>query len=171
MPLHDARKQRRNPGFRTMNLSTQMNDEPLEIPAGLFADRPGKNSRFSGSTASSNTSTDPHAKTFGLSLAAVLAACLVLNAASPSTRICQKSDRDFGITSTDSASASKRIVPALGRRFARRRVQNDPFQGVRNERGSARSPATDESRCRERCRCATGSSKGRIGSTIRQQSH
>ena len=95
-----------------MNLSTQMNDEPLEIPAGLIADRPGKNSRFSGSTASSNTSTDPHARTFGLSLAAVLAACLVLNAASPSTRICQKSDRDFGITSTDSASASKRIVPA-----------------------------------------------------------
>jgi glycine/D-amino acid oxidase-like deaminating enzyme len=97
-----------------MNLSTQMNDEPLEIPAGLFADRPGKNSRFSGSTASSNTSTDPHAKTFGLSLAAVLAACLVLNAASPSTRICQQPDRDFGTTTTDSASASKRIVLALG---------------------------------------------------------
>ena len=96
-----------------MNLSTQTNDEPLGIPTGLFADRPGNNSRLSAAeSASSNTSTDPHARTFGLSLAAVLAACLVLNAVSPSTRICQKSDRDFGITSTDSASASKRIVPA-----------------------------------------------------------
>ena len=95
-----------------MNLSTQMNDEPLEIPAGLFADRPGKNSRFSGSTASSNTSTDPHARTFGLSLAAVLAACLVLNAASPSPRVCQRSDRDFVTTGTNSISASSRVVPA-----------------------------------------------------------
>jgi hypothetical protein len=95
-----------------MNLSTQMNDEPLEIPAGLFADRPGKNSRFSGPTASSNTSTDPHARTFGLSLAAVLAACLVLNAVSPSTRICQRSDRDFVTTGTNSISALSRVVPA-----------------------------------------------------------
>jgi hypothetical protein len=44
----------------------------------------------------------------------VLATCLVLNAVSPSTRICQQSDRDFGTTSTDSASASKHIVLALG---------------------------------------------------------
>jgi hypothetical protein len=95
-----------------MNLSTQMNDEPLEIPAGLFADRPGKNSRFSGSTASSNTSTDPHARTFGLSLAAVLAACLVLNAASPPPRVCQRSDRDFVTTGTNSISALSRVVPA-----------------------------------------------------------
>jgi hypothetical protein len=95
-----------------MNMSTQMNDEPLEIPAGLFADRPGKNSRFSGSTASSNTSTDPHAKTFGLSLAAVLAACLVLNAASPPPRVCPRSDRDFVTTGTNSISALSRVVPA-----------------------------------------------------------
>jgi hypothetical protein len=95
-----------------MNLSTQMNDEPLEIPAGLFADRPGKNSRFSGPTASSNTSTDPHARTFGLSLAAVLAACLVLNAASPPPRVCQRSDRDFVTTGTNSISALSRVVPA-----------------------------------------------------------
>ena len=96
-----------------MNLSTQTSDEPLKISAEAFADRPGNNSRLSVAESSwSNASAEPYAKTFGLSLAAVLAACLVLNAASPSTRICQKSDRDFGITSTDSASASKRIVPA-----------------------------------------------------------
>ena len=62
----------------------------------------------------SNTAADPHARIFGLSLAALWAACLVLNAAAPSTHICQQSDRDFGTTGTDSASASKRIVPALG---------------------------------------------------------
>ena len=98
-----------------MNLSTQTRDEPLGIPAGLFADRPGNNSRLSAAErSSSNASAEPYAKIFGLSLAAVLAACLVLNAASPSTRACQQSDRDFGTTSTDSASASKRIVLALG---------------------------------------------------------
>ena len=96
-----------------MNLSTLRNDEPLGKLAGLFAGRSGNNSRLSAAeSASSNASAEPHARIFGLSLAAVSAACLVLNAASPSTRICQKSDRDFGITSTDSASASKRIVPA-----------------------------------------------------------
>ena len=95
-----------------MNLSTQMNDEPLEIPAGLFADRLGKNSRFSGPSASSNASAEPHAGIFGLSLAAVLAACLVLNAASPSTRVCQPSDRDFVTTGTNSISALSRVVPA-----------------------------------------------------------
>ena len=97
-----------------MNLSTQTSDEPLGIPAGLFADRPGNSSRLpAAESSSSNTSTDPHARIFGLSLAMLWAACLVLNAASP-TRICQQSDRDFGTTSTDSASASKRIVLALG---------------------------------------------------------
>ena len=33
---------------------------------------------------------EPHARIFGLSLAVVSAACLVLNAASPSTRVCQR---------------------------------------------------------------------------------
>src|SRR5258708_28078871 len=47
---------------------------------------------------SSNASADPHARIFGLSLAALWAACLVLNAASPSTRICHQSDRNFGTT-------------------------------------------------------------------------
>ena len=98
-----------------MNLSTQTSDEPLKISAEAFADRPGNNSRLSAAeSSSSNTSTDPHARIFGLSLAAVLAACLVLNAASPSTRVCQQSDRDFGTTSTDSASTSKPIVLTLG---------------------------------------------------------
>ena len=96
-----------------MNLSTQTSDESLGIPAGLFADRPGNNSRLSAAESSSrNTSTDPHARIFGLSLAAVLAACLVLNAASPSTRVCRPSDRDFIITGTNSISASSRVVPA-----------------------------------------------------------
>jgi hypothetical protein len=63
---------------------------------------------------SSNTSADPHARIFGLSLAALLAASLVLNAASSSTHICQKSDRDFGATSTDSDSGSTRVVLAPG---------------------------------------------------------
>ena len=86
----------------------------LGTHARLVADRPGNGSRFwATKSPSSNTSTDPHARIFGLSLAALWAACLVLNAASPSTRICQQSDRDFGTTGTDSASASTRIVPAL----------------------------------------------------------
>jgi hypothetical protein len=58
--------------------------------------------------------TASHARIFGLSLAALMAACLVLNAASPSTRLCQQSDRDFGTTGTDSVSALTRAVPALG---------------------------------------------------------
>jgi hypothetical protein len=92
---------------KRLSLSTKTSDEPLEIHAGLFADRPGKNSRFSGPRASRNASAEPHAGIFGLSLAAVSAACLVLNAASPSTRVCQPSDRDFVTTSTRSVSASK----------------------------------------------------------------
>ena len=96
-----------------MNLSTQTNDEPLGIPTGLFADRPGNNSRLSAAeSASSNASAEPHARIFGLSLAVVSAACLVLNAASPSTRVCQRSDRDFVTTGTNSISASSRVVPA-----------------------------------------------------------
>ena len=87
----------------------------LGTHARLVADRPGNGSRVSAAkNPSSNTSADPHARIFGLSLAALLAASLVLNAASPSTLICQGSDCDFGTTSTDSASASKRIVLAMG---------------------------------------------------------
>jgi hypothetical protein len=41
---------------------------------------------------------ESHARMFGLSLAALLAACLVLNATSPSTHLCHPSDRDFGST-------------------------------------------------------------------------
>ena len=119
-----------------MNLSTQTNDEPLGIPAGLLADRPGNNSRLSPARSpSSNASADPHARIFGLSLAALLAACLVLNAASPSTRVCQQSDRDFGTTGTDLSICLKSRRSCAGRRFARGAIRNDPFQGVRNERG------------------------------------
>jgi hypothetical protein len=56
---------------------------------------------------------DSHATIFGLSLAVVLAASLVLNAVSASTRICQQPDRDFGATSGSSISSSRRIGPAL----------------------------------------------------------
>lgn len=106
------RRTHRSSGFQTMSLSTKTSDEPLEIHAGLFADSPARNSRFSGPSASSNASAEPHARTFGLSLAAVLAACLVLNAVSSSPRVCQPSDRDFVTTRTNSISASSRIVPA-----------------------------------------------------------
>jgi hypothetical protein len=71
---------------------------------------------------------DPHARIFGLSLAALLTACLVLNAASPSTSSCQQSDRYFGTTGTDSVSASTRVVPALG---GGSRVE--PFRTIRSK--------------------------------------
>lgn len=80
----------RSSDFQTMSLSIKTSDEPLEIHAGLFAGRLGKNSRLSGPSASSNTSSATHARIFGVSLAAVLAACLGLNAASSSPRICQQ---------------------------------------------------------------------------------
>ena len=74
-----------------MNLLTQTSDESLGIPAGFLADRPGNNSRLSAAeSSSSNASAEPHAGIFGLSLAAVSAACLVLNAASPSIRVYQR---------------------------------------------------------------------------------
>jgi hypothetical protein len=63
-------------------------------------------------TAEGSLHTDPHARIFGLSLAGVLAACLILNAASPSTRISQQPDSDFGTTDTDSISTSRRVGPA-----------------------------------------------------------
>ena len=58
--------------------------------------------------------TESHARIFGLSLALLWAACLVLNAASPSSRICRQSDRDFGITGTHPVSASTRVATAAG---------------------------------------------------------
>jgi hypothetical protein len=96
-----------------MNLSTQTSDEPLGTHAWLVADRSGNGSRLSAAeSSSSNASAEPYARIFGLSLAAVSAACLVLNAASPSTRVCRPSDRDFVIAGTNSISASSRVVPA-----------------------------------------------------------
>jgi hypothetical protein len=58
--------------------------------------------------------TESHARIFGIFLAALLTACLVLNVASPSTRICQQSERDLGTTDTGSISASTRGIAALG---------------------------------------------------------
>jgi hypothetical protein len=55
--------------------------------------------------------TESHARIFGLSLAVLLTACLVLNAASPSSRICRQSDRAFG---THSVSAPTRVAVVAG---------------------------------------------------------
>jgi hypothetical protein len=85
------------------------------VDARLVADRPGNGSRLSAAKSpSSDRSADPYARIFGLSLAALLAAYLVLNAASASTRICQVSGRDFGVTRTDSVSTTTLIAPAPG---------------------------------------------------------
>jgi hypothetical protein len=63
----------------------------LGTHARLLADRPGYGSRFSAEKSpSSNTSSATHTRIFGVSLAAVLAGCLALNAASSSPRICQQ---------------------------------------------------------------------------------
>jgi len=73
----------------------------LGIRARLAADRRGNGSRPSPAKSPSSRTADPHARIFGLSLVALGAVCLVLNAASPSARICPQPDRDFGTTSTD----------------------------------------------------------------------
>jgi hypothetical protein len=83
------------------------------MPIRLMPGRPDNGTRCSATKRpSSDTSAEHHARIFGVSLAAVLAACLVLNAASPSTRACQPSDRDFVTTGTNSISASGRVVSA-----------------------------------------------------------
>jgi hypothetical protein len=80
------------------------------VDARLAADRPGSGSRLSAAKSpSSNRSADSHARIFGLSLAALLAASLVLNAASSSTRVCQ--ERDFGVARTDSVPVTT-LVPS-----------------------------------------------------------
>jgi hypothetical protein len=85
----------------------------LAIHAGLMPGRPDNRTRFSATKRSSiDTSAEHHARIFGVSLAVVAAACLVLNAASPSTRVCQPSDRDFVTTGTNPISASSRVVAA-----------------------------------------------------------
>jgi hypothetical protein len=83
----------------------------LGTHARLAADRSGNGLRFSAAKSpSSRTAADPYARIFGLSLTVLGAACLVLNAASPSTRIFQQSGRDFGATRTPSPLT--RAVPA-----------------------------------------------------------
>ena len=85
------------------------------VDARLAADRPGSGSRLSAAKSpSSNRSADSHARIFGLSLAALLAAPLVLNAASSSTRICQQADRDFGTTGAASPLTRVVLVPEDG---------------------------------------------------------
>jgi hypothetical protein len=92
-------------------LPSSQNTPRTRKHARLAAEGPGNGASFSAAqSASSNTSADPYARIFGLSLAAVGAVCLVLNAASPSTRICPESDRDFGTTGT--ASPLTRVAPA-----------------------------------------------------------
>jgi hypothetical protein len=91
-------------------MSIRMNNGLAEDTSSLAA-VPGNGSRFwATKSSSSRTAADPYARIFGLYLAALLAACLVLNAVSPSTRICQQSGRDFGTTGT--ASPLTRVVPA-----------------------------------------------------------
>ena len=87
------------------------------VDARLAADRPGSGSRLSAAKSpSSNRSADSHARIFGLSLAALLAASLVLNAASSSTRVCQMSGRDFGVTRSDSITTLIPPAPRGGSR-------------------------------------------------------
>jgi hypothetical protein len=63
---------------------------------------------------SSNALAGSYASIFGLSLAAVLTICLVLNAASPSTSDYQQPDRDLGTLGAISVSASRHTVRTLG---------------------------------------------------------
>jgi hypothetical protein len=94
-------------------MSIRTNNGLVEDTSSLAAVA-GNSSRFSAAKSpSSRTSADPHARIFGLSLAALFAACLVLNAASRPTRSCQQSDRDFDATSTNSVSASGLALPPL----------------------------------------------------------
>jgi hypothetical protein len=96
-------------------LPSSQNTPRTRKHARLAAEGPGNGSPLSpAKSASSNTSADPHARIFGLSVAALGAVCLVLNAASPSARICPQPDRDFGTTSTDSDSGLTRVIPARG---------------------------------------------------------
>jgi hypothetical protein len=79
-------------------------------------DRLGNSSHSSAAKSpSSNTSAGFYAKTFGVSLAVVWTFCLVLNAASSSTRVSQQSARDLATTGAIPASALRRVVPTLGR--------------------------------------------------------
>jgi hypothetical protein len=62
-----------------------------------------------------------------MSLAAVLAVCLLLNAASPPIRVCQRFDRNIDATGAISALASRRVVPTRtsGSQDAPHRKTND----------------------------------------------
>lgn len=87
----------------------------MERPASC-QDRLG-NSFHSSATKSpsSNTPAGSYTKTFGVSLAAVWTFCLVLNAASSSTRVSQQSARDLATTDAIPAATPRWVVPTLGR--------------------------------------------------------
>jgi hypothetical protein len=92
---------------------TQLDLWPHEVVAAACVAGNLAGSGKAGTLMNGSLHTDPHARMFGLSLAVVLAACLVLNAASPSTRISQQPDCAFGTTGTNSISTSRRVGPAL----------------------------------------------------------
>jgi hypothetical protein len=81
-----------------------------------YRDRLGDGSHSSAmKSPSSNISAGSYGKTFGVSLTAVWTFCLVLNAASSSTRVSQQSARDLATTGAIPASAPRRVVPTLRR--------------------------------------------------------
>jgi len=87
-----------------MHATTLMADTTIEHEnaAGMVAGR---------AQASISRPTDPYARFLALSVAAVFAACLILNAASLPTRLCRQSDQDFGSPAVDPVSSATRVVP------------------------------------------------------------
>jgi hypothetical protein len=94
-------------------LPSSQNTPRTRKHARLAAEGPGNGSLSPAKSPSNNTAADPHARIFGLSLAALFAACLVLNAVSRPTLSCQQSDRDFGAAGANSVSASGLTIPRL----------------------------------------------------------
>ena len=132
-----------------MNLSTQTSDEPLEISAGLFADRPGNNSRLS--AAESRRATRRPSPTPGYS-DYPWRRCW--QPAWFSTRRLRRPASVSGLTATLAPPARTQYLPQVAS-FLRReavRARSHPERSVprsAQRTRAARSPATDESRCRE----------------------
>ena len=72
---------------------------------------------FSMSPQQRDSSSDAYARVFGLSLAAVFATCLVLNAASTSTRTRQKPDRGRQTCTTSMSSSTCAVMASGGGAF------------------------------------------------------
>ena len=77
-------------------------------------------------------------------------ASTILNVASPSTRICQQFDRDFGTNGTDFSICLNTRRSCVRRRFARGAIRNDPFQRVPNKPGWRGARLLMKAACRER---------------------